>query len=195
MGFKSSMGRPCSYYDALGRYERRLERGVFQAIRELRLIQKERGASGSASPWDALECGGNAAALGSAGERSLELAAASPAEGAVDRGASEGAKNAAAPAEEMTKHPVPKDPRGTATHRSFPGDWELGGLVIPQENAAIAEPHVEEPASAAKTVDLTTVHPDSVKYIEAMARSANPDERELAARIREEIGLPPAGRA
>ena len=40
--FKEAFGGPRSSYDALGRYERRIERGLFSAVRELRELQKER---------------------------------------------------------------------------------------------------------------------------------------------------------
>ena len=43
--FKQAFGVPCSSYDGLGRYERRIERGLFQAIKELRSLQKDRGAT------------------------------------------------------------------------------------------------------------------------------------------------------
>ena len=40
--FQYTMSGPSSCYDALGRYERRIERGLFQAIKELRGLQKDR---------------------------------------------------------------------------------------------------------------------------------------------------------
>ena len=195
--FNRAFGESCCSYDALGRHKRRIERGMFQAIKELRGLQKDRGAmecralDRRALECGAMECGGNAAALASAG-----AAVASTGETRVQGEEPEQPATVASP--------VPADP-GSPLDQAAPPDQpaplDQPAPVEPPSPAEQPTP-AEQPSSkeqAAPAEQPTYVRsifgfridPETMKYIEGMERSKLDWERELAVTVRKQMGLPP----
>ena len=164
---RESMSGPRCAYEVLGRYERRLERGFLEAVRELRALRKERMA----------------AALGGADARcharlrrdSLWRTSSSPREEACPAPAGSG-PNVVCPQDGQATAPEPAPgPAPGESSTPEPSDGTSGGPLI-----------------AARSNDPRAIHPDSVRYLEEAERSGNEALREVAARVRAKLGLPAA---
>ena len=164
---KGSMSGPSCSYEVLGRYERRLERGFLEAVRELRALRKDRQNVQGPTP--------NVARRHASAGAMLPLAEACP------EPVCSGTPSALAEGSRLNRAATP-GPTTTPTAEPMTG---------PTTTPTAGPTAASEPAPVARSSDPNEVHPDSVRYVEEMERSPDKALREAAARIRASLALPP----